>query len=113
MQDSYVRELMTTVKCPSCGERYLFENINVLGHQDELWFVSVLCVICENQGFVAAVIKDSEDGEVTVEGYEARQDSGAIGETVNSDDLLDMHDFLKGFDGDFISLFDRDSDGSD
>lgn len=106
MEEGFIKQLMSAMKCSVCGEQYLSANIKVLGHRDNLWFLSVACHSCKSQGLVAAVIK--EEGEIPgvitdlskVE-YSKLENSS----TVTGDDVLDMHQFLSQFEGDFERLF--------
>jgi len=94
------RRLMSRMKCTVCGEYFLPRHIQVLGHQDDLWFLSVFCASCHSQGLVAALVRRADEEAVATE--------VPPGEPVTADDLLDMHNFLKTFDGDFQGLFARE-----
>ncbi len=111
--EKLVKRLMTAVKCNVCGSHYESDKVDVLGHQEELWFLSVTCGHCRSQGLVAALIRDAKSTEppevveLSTDIGEAEQpdEEPAPSSPVTGDDLLDMHEFLKGFDGDFNSLF--------
>ena len=99
-----IKKLMTSIKCESCGRNYEVGDIDVLGQREDMWFVRVLCSTCHTQALVAAVVRGGE----AAEGIESLTDAG-INETRNRtieiNDVLDMHDFLTDFNGDFSSLF--------
>jgi hypothetical protein len=99
--------MMSTMKCSVCGERYESGNVSVLGHRDDVWFLSVFCPACHSQGLVAAVINDSKAPQVVTDLMQGEKAKFGTGNRVEGDDILDMHDFLKGFDGDFSKLFAR------
>ncbi len=113
--EQIVKRLMTTVKCTVCGSKYESDKVNVLGHQEELWFLTVTCSNCHTQGLVAALIKgagESEPATASIAGVESDSASPEPKVTpekapakVTADDVLDMHSFLDGFDGDFRGLF--------
>lgn len=106
MEDRFIKRLVSSMKCNVCGQRYVADNINVLGHQEELWFLSVFCPSCRTQGLVAAVVKEERVqaiGELTPEDQERLSQIAPVSE----DDLLDLHNFLKDFDGDFAGLFSK------
>lgn len=105
MDDNLVKELMTTVNCSVCGRRYEAGDVNILYHQRELWFMSVSCQSCRTKGLVAALIKGGEKARFVTDLTE--KDMARLKEAppVNADDVLDVHNFLEGFDGDFSSLF--------
>lgn len=111
--EQLVKRLMTAVKCNVCGSHYESDKVDILGHQEGLWFLSVTCGQCRSQGLVAALIRDAKSSEppevvelsTDVSETEQLGERPASSSSVTGDDLLDMHEFLKGFDGDFHALF--------
>jgi hypothetical protein len=103
--------LSAVTKCSSCGHVYELENVNVLGHQDDLWFLMVSCEKCHTQGLIAAVVKDGSEAGEDIDGedlpvaeiLELPENRGLV----TADDVLDMHLFLDNFSGDFRELFDE------
>jgi hypothetical protein len=110
--ESLVRHLMRTVRCSVCEATYEPENVSVLGHQDELWFVSVRCASCHTQGLIAALVRDGADEAIGTAGpppaaesaggptlpdadRAPRPDAGPITEA----EVADMRDFLNTFQG--------------
>lgn len=105
MHEGFLKRLMATMKCSVCGRRYEATNVNVLGHQEELWFLSVFCPSCRSHGLVAAVIKEGKSPELVTDLTEAEHFKFSDSKDIVVNDVLDMHNFLKDFPGDFISLF--------
>ena len=105
MDDRFMRKIMATLKCGVCGQHYEASNVHILGHRDDLWFLSVFCNHCRSHGLVAAVIKEGKTAEVITDLSEEEWGRVAEGEVVGADDVLDVHEFLKGFNGDFSKLF--------
>ena len=105
MDEGIVKNLMTSIECSSCGQSYQVDNIEVLGHHEDLWFLSVSCSACQTQCLVAAVIKESKTPEVISDLAETEWDKFKKMDKLTADEVLDMHSFLKGFDGDFSQLF--------
>jgi len=105
MDDKFIKKLLANIKCGVCGHNYESVNVNVLGHQEDLWFVTVFCPSCKSKGIVAAVIKEDKPPKVITELTEAERDKFTAVPLIDSDDVLDMHTFLKEFSGDFSSLF--------
>lgn len=81
-------------------------NVNVLGHRHDIWFLSVFCPSCQSQGLVAAVVREEREEEPVAELMEVTK-KGRDKRPVEMDEVLDMHNFLKSFDGDFACLFSR------
>ncbi len=105
MDEKFLKKLLATMKCGMCGHQYQSGNVNILGHKDDLWFLSVFCTACKSQGLVAAVVKEGQVTEVLTDLTPEEQKKLATATPLSSDDLMDMHAFLTDFDGDFLSLF--------
>ncbi len=105
MEEGLIKRLMASIKSGVCGQRYEVENINVLGHHEDLWFLSASCPACQARCLVAAVIKEGRVPEVTTDLTKAELDRFRNVGRVTGDDVLDMHNFLKGCDGNFSRLF--------
>jgi len=108
VEEGLIKRLMASIKCGVCGQRYEVDNINVLGHHEDLWFLSALCPACHARCLVAAVIREGRVPEVTTDLTEAELDRFKNMSRVTTDDVLDMHNLLKGFDGDFSRLFSQE-----
>ncbi len=106
MEERVIKRLVTSMKCDSCGQHYEVYNVDVLGHREDLWFLRVLCSTCHTQSLVAAIVKESKIREVVTDLKEVELDK--FGDSVvDADDVLNMHNFLKDFAGDFSQLFGR------
>ncbi len=107
MEERLIKKLMTSMKCDSCGQHYEMSGIDIIGHREDLWFLRVFCPACHTRCLVAAVVKESRvSGVVAGPGEEAPDRFGKS--TIDVDDVLGMHDFLKDFDGDFSQLLARE-----
>ena len=103
MDDKVVKKILSSMQCGSCGKYCEPTNIDVLGHKEDVWIISVYCPSCNTRGLVTVVIKESEESEEANELTEVERDRFST--PVNSDDVIDMYSFLKDFSGDYISLF--------
>ena len=104
MEDSLIRKLMTSVKCESCGQYYEADDVDVLGHREDMWFLKLHCSNCHTQCLLAAVVRESRLSG-TVAGLMDKDPAVSGGSAITADDLLEMRGFLKDFDGDFSRLF--------
>ncbi len=107
MEERLLKKLMTSVKCESCGQQYEVYNIDVLGHREDLWFLRVLCSACHTQSLVAAIVKEGDLPEAITDLTRAELDESGDN-VIEANILLDMHNFLKEFDGDFSRLFSQE-----
>lgn len=107
MEENLIKKLMASMKCNVCGQHYEADNIEVLGHEENLWFLRISCVACHTQYLAAAVIKEDSAPEVVTDLTEAELDKFRNMGGLTADELLDMHNFLKDFDGDFSRFFNQ------
>src|SRR4030042_611573 len=100
MDEEHVKNLVINFKCVHCNQRYEPGNANnVVEHDEDLWIFAVYCPSCKINSLLAAVIKEGGVLEVVTDLSEAEQAEFSI--PICSDNILDMHVFLKDFDGDF------------
>jgi hypothetical protein len=123
--DSQIRRIVVDRmdRCTVCHRRFVEDDVEVVSRKSDVWLMIVQCKDCHSRSF-AAVVGDSSapvdteslfgfrpDGsiEVTFETdadyFEIEQPEGERVPPVDVDDLLEMHEFLGSFDGDFKSLF--------
>jgi hypothetical protein len=104
-------------RCSVCHRGFEPDDVHVLSRKSDMWMLMVSCGECQARNFVAAVIGDGDAEEAqlalrrlgeehvrTRVGIEP-EDEGEPGEPVSVDDVLEIHEFLQGFDGDFQALF--------
>lgn len=105
MREAFLKRLFSKVNCGVCGQKYDMSNIKILDQEDGLWVLSVYCSSCGTQGLIAAVVQEGNITEVITDLTEAERERFDDSEVVGVDDVLEMHNFLKEFDGDFANLF--------
>lgn len=102
-------------RCAVCHHDFGPENIQVLSRRSDMWMMVVTCTECHGRNFVAAVLGDGDPDQAQLalrrlsQGHlredEDETPAPPAEPPVGVDDVLDMHDFLGGFDGDFKRLF--------
>ncbi len=105
MEESLIKKLMASMKCSACGQCYEVDNVDVLGHEGDLWFLRVFCPACQARYLMAVVVNEDRVPEVITDLTEAELDKFKSVGVLTADEVLDMHSFLKDFDGDFSRLF--------
>jgi hypothetical protein len=75
--------------------------MRLAARHDQLWIVSVRCRLCRNQEVFWITPKDFDIDALVAAERARRADSPPI----CGDDILDMHEFLEEFNGDFKQLF--------
>jgi len=104
VEERQIKKLMTSMKCEECGQNYESFNIDILGHREDMWFLRALCSSCHTQCLVAAVVREDKVVEEMADLTTVEMDKNQGG-AIEIDDVLDMHNFLVDFDGDFSNFF--------
>jgi hypothetical protein len=107
----FIKHLITNIKCAVCQSHYEAEDIHIIDHRDELWVMAVSCGQCHTRGLIFAIIKETEEPESIVELTPEEWIKFQEMSQIDADDVLDMYEFLRDFDGDFVSLL-QGSQGS-
>ena len=107
MEERVIKRLMTTVKCSSCGHNYFARNVQIMGHHHGMWFISAYCPSCQTHYLLAAIV-NKENTNISSDLKESEFARFKKSHAPTADDVLDMHCFLKTFQGDFAQLFGRE-----
>ena len=105
MEERIVKKLMTSVKCTSCGQNYQMRDVKILGNHQDLYFLQVSCSSCHSRFLITAVINQSRNPDIVSDLTDAEFTKFKNSRALNANDVLDMHSYLKEFDGDFSGLF--------
>jgi flavoprotein len=108
MDETLIKRMIASIKCGSCGQNYQEDDIEVVEHNDELWFLKVSCSSCHVRCLVAAIIRENARPEVITDLTDEEVEKFKNLDGIRNEDLLAMHNFLKDFDGDFPRVFDQE-----
>ncbi|MGC4190321.1 MAG: hypothetical protein QM589_03690 [Thermomicrobiales bacterium] len=117
-------------RCAVCHREFQADDIKVISRRPDVWTMLVECDDCHARNFVAAVMNDGDPqaaqlalrrlteeaivrGRIDAEDDEPVIDTELVEEaaagpdvpSVTAGDVVDMHEFLQDFDGDFRRLF--------
>lgn len=101
--------LVAHTQCDGCGQHYAAEDVQVRRRKEDLWLASMVCRGCGLQRLVVATVNWDQarmmgaTADIGEEHREVLAKRGPIG----GDDVLDLHKFLQGFDGDMFDLLRR------
>ncbi|MCC6313970.1 MAG: hypothetical protein IT337_08135 [Thermomicrobiales bacterium] len=108
-------------RCSVCHNDFGDDDIQVVSRRDDMWMMVVTCAECHGRNFVAAVLGDgdpnqaqlalrrlSEDTREEPAKADWEEEIPEPGPPVTLDDVIEMHELLKEFDGDFQRRFRRD-----
>lgn len=108
-QEQILKQLVSTFRCHVCHRGFDREHVRVAGRHEQLWIVSVRCGTCRKQQVFRIALKDNQEQTFLRDVNEMEAEQFAAMSPVSCDDVLDIHQFLDSFNGDFMSMFD---DGS-
>ncbi len=102
----FIRDRARFYNCPVCGRSLKGCDIQVLSHEDERFHLQVTCAQCQVTFIVVLAIAGGAVEEVEpVEAVEAPvPGAAALVEPVTIDEILDVHLFLKDFQGTLTDL---------
>lgn len=91
-----VGQIKKSIQCPKCKANYIDQDIEVVGSvgEDQTFFHAT-CGKCESEAVINVSVQFDSHMEMTLPNISA----------ISTNEVLDMHNFLKGFDGNFKHLF--------
>lgn len=104
-QERLLKQLISSFRCHVCRQGYDRDHVRLAARQEQLWIVSVRCSLCRNQQVFWVALKDNGDESILRDVSQAEDEAFAVREPVSADEVLDMHEFLRDFNGDFQRLF--------
>ncbi|MEO7663624.1 MAG: hypothetical protein ABIV26_00740 [Candidatus Limnocylindrales bacterium] len=97
----HLRVLQGGIDCTVCEARVPADRIRLLARRDDLLFLQIDCAACRSTAL--GFVEDPDAGDAP--GPEAAEIARpAEAPPVTADDVLDMHGFLEGWDGDLADL---------
>ncbi|MDQ2743763.1 MAG: hypothetical protein M3Z66_15920 [Chloroflexota bacterium] len=103
-----LKQLISTFRCHVCRQSFEHERVRVAARDEALWVVSVRCGLCRNQQIFLVQHRERRTESLLLDLSEDEQEQFTDMTPVTGNHVLDMHDFLKTFDGDFKGLFSRE-----
>ncbi len=106
----FIRDRARFYNCPVCGRSLKGCDVQVLSHEDERFHLQVTCAQCQVTFIVVLAIAGGAVEEIDGSVAEPVEDPVAEAEPISVDEILDMHLYLKNFQGtlkDLIQLPDH------
>jgi hypothetical protein len=107
-EEGVINQFMTSYRCEVCGQLYVEDDINILGHVDKMWIIQVSCASCHSQSLLAALMDENKENEsAKIEELSDLMESELKlfeNMVITADDVLDMHNYLSGFQGTISQL---------
>jgi hypothetical protein len=105
-----VKHLVASIPCAICQHHHEPGNVRIVDRHGEIWIIAVKCDHCGAQGLVFAMIQEGEEPVITSELTSQERARFREMPRVNADDVLDVHEFLRDFDGNFAGLLEGQAD---
>ena len=104
----FIRDRARFYNCPVCGRSLKGCDIQVLSHEEERFHLQVTCAQCQVTFIVVLAIAGGGVEEVesveTPTALAAAASRGHDAEPITVDEILDVHLYLKGFQGTLTDL---------
>jgi hypothetical protein len=104
-----IKHLVASIPCAVCQHHHEPDHVRIVDHHGEIWIVAVKCTHCGTQGLVFAMIQDGEKPEIVNELTSQEWDRFRKMPQIDGDDVLDVHELLRDYDGDFVGLFEDEA----
>ncbi len=93
----FIKDRARFYNCPVCGRSLKGCDVHVLSHEDERFHIQVTCAQCQVTFIVVLAIAGAAVDEI--ESIEQNEEAAPAAEPISVDEILDLHLFLKGFQG--------------
>jgi hypothetical protein len=101
----WLRTQLATFECPACGQPYRSSRMRLLAEREGLVFVDLDCASCSSRTVAIVTVEADDSAPSIADASELRRAACDATRAVSVDDVLDMHEFLAGFQGDVEHLF--------
>ena len=100
----FIRERARFYNCPVCGRSLKGCDVQVLSHEEDRFHLQVTCVQCQVTFIVVLAIAGGAVEEIESLEAEAFEEPVAVREPISVDEILDLHLYLKNFQGTLAEL---------
>ena len=95
----FIRDRARYYNCPVCGRSLKGCDVQVLSHEDERFHLQVTCAQCQVTFIVVLAIAGGAVDEIQSLTPEPAPEPVTEAEPISVDEILDLHLYLKGFQG--------------
>jgi hypothetical protein len=100
----FIRDRARFYNCPVCGRSLKGCEVQVLSHEEERFHLQVTCAQCQVTFIVVLAIAGGAVEEIEKSIPEPMGEPIAAAEPITVDEILDLHLYLKHFQGTFKEL---------
>jgi hypothetical protein len=95
----FIRDRARFYNCPVCGRSLKGCDVQVLSHEDERFHLQVTCAQCQVTFIVVLAIAGGAVEEIETAAVAPVAEPVAAAEPISVDEILDLHLYLKSFQG--------------
>ncbi len=99
-----IRNIKSHVNCPQCDNSYSNDDINVISAVGEKCMIVAQCDYCKTSILITANLSPNSPEAATTTSINTTVQPMDTKEIVSSDDVMDVHQFLKDFKGNFDEI---------
>lgn len=100
----FIRDRARFYNCPVCGRSLKGCDVQVLSHEEERFHLQVTCAQCQVTFIVVLAIAGGAVEEIEKATPEPDLEPVAAAEPITIDEILDLHVYLKNFQGTLTEL---------
>lgn len=101
----FIRDRARFYNCPVCGRSLKGCDVQVLSHENERFHLQVTCAQCQVTFIVVLAIAGGAVDEIGAMVPEPAAEPVVEAEPISVDEILDLHLYLKNFQGTLKELF--------
>jgi hypothetical protein len=102
-----VLTLLARLRCVACGKPFQAQDFALLDRRSDVWVLGVECRHCGESAHVIIALHLGLGSEPVTDLMPEERRAADEWLPITTDDVLDIHELLKEFDGDFQTLFTR------
>jgi hypothetical protein len=95
----FIRDRARFYNCPVCGRSLKGCDVQVLSHEDERFHLQVTCAQCQVTFIVVLAIAGAAMEEIEAVTPQPAEKQVVAAEPISVDEILDLHLYLKSFQG--------------
>ncbi len=100
----FIRDRARFYNCPVCGRSLKGCDIQVLSHEEERFHIQVTCAQCQVTFIVVIAIAGGAVEEIETVETLSEEELAPAREPISVDEILDLHLYLKNFQGTLTEL---------
>jgi len=100
-----VLKLVTHLCCGRCGQPYNPHDFDLVERQESVWRLGIECRHCHSAAHILILMQPGAAPEPPSDLTPEEKQAASGCPPISADDVLDIHQWLRQFDGDFQSHF--------